>query len=47
MLIKRSILSVLNHEKLLFDDAASTKCGVTMAMIKSRIRELQRKTAGR
>ena len=47
MLIKRSILSVLNHEKLLFDDAASTKCGVTMAMIKSRIRELQRKTAER
>lgn len=43
MLIKRSILLVLNHEKLIFDDAAATKCGVTMAMIKSRIRELQKK----
>ena len=43
MLIKRSILSVLNHEKLIFDDAAATKCGVTMAMIKSRISELKKR----
>lgn len=43
MLIKRSVLCVLNHEHLLFNDAAATKCGVTMAMIKSRVRELQKK----
>lgn len=43
MLIKRSILSVLNHEKLIFDDAAATKCGVTIAMIKSRISELKKR----
>ena len=43
MLIKRSILSVLNHEKLIFEDATATKCGVTMAMIKLRISELKKR----
>lgn len=43
MLIKRSILVVLNKEKLIFDDAAATKCGVTIAMIKSRISELKKR----
>lgn len=43
MLIKRSILSVLNHEGLMSNDPDVTRCGVTMAMIKSRIRELERK----
>ena len=44
MLIKRSILCILNHEHLLTDDTAINKCGVTMAMIKHRIRELQKKS---
>jgi hypothetical protein len=43
MLIKRSILAVLNNEKLIFEDAAATKCGVTMAMIKLRISELKKR----
>ena len=43
MLIKRSILAVLNKEKLIFDDEAATKCGVTIAMIKSRISELKKR----
>lgn len=43
MLIKRSILLVLNQEKLIFDDAVATKCGVTIAMIKSRISELKKR----
>ena len=41
MLIERGILSILNHEKLLTGDAAANKCAVTMARIKSRIRELE------
>ena len=43
MLIERGILSILNHEKLLTGDAAANKCAVTMARIKSRIRELEAK----
>lgn len=42
MMVKRGIVAILNHENLIKEDAALTRVGVTMAMIKNRIRELEK-----